>query len=135
MEEVQDAEALDSDVAAKYRSVSMRLSYLAQDRPYLLVLAKELAKGLKNPTTAHWKMVKRGARYLRSFPRMIHLFPNQSHFSRLEVWVDADHAGCIRSRKSTSGLAIQLGKCTIKMSCKTQGVIALSTGEAEYYSL
>ena len=56
-------------------------------------------------------------------------------FRELEVWVDADHAGCIRSRKSTSGLALQLGKCTIKMSCKTQGVIALSTGEAEYYSL
>ena len=32
LEEVQDAEALDSDLAAKYCSVSMRLSYLAQDR-------------------------------------------------------------------------------------------------------
>ena len=38
LEEVQDAEALDSDVAAKYGSVSMRLSYLAQDRLDLLVL-------------------------------------------------------------------------------------------------
>ena len=56
-------------------------------------------------------------------------------FTNLELWVDADHAGCIRSRKSTIGTAFQLGKCTMRTTCKSQAVIALSSGEAEYYGL
>ena len=73
--------------------------------------------------------------YLRANPRLIDLFPNQTQFTNLELWVDADHAGCIRSRKSTTGTALQLGKCTIRTTCKSQAVIALSSGEAECYSL
>jgi len=134
LEEIQDAEALDLDLAAKYRSVSMRLSYLAQDRPDLLVLAKELAKGLKNPTTAHWKMLKRGARYLRSFPRMIHLFPNQSHFSRLEVWVDADHAGEAEYYSLVSGACNALGEQAVLkdwgISVPISGYMDATTGLA-----
>ena len=135
VDDVDDADPLEPEVASKYRSVSMRLSYLAQDRPDLQVLAKELAKGLKNPTTAHWMMLKRGARYLRSRPRLVHLFPYQQSISRLDVWTDSDHAGCLRTRKSTSGYCIRLGGSTTKTSCKSQAVIALSSGEAEYYAL
>ena len=135
IQEALSSEELDADQAAMYRSASMRLAYLSQDRPDLLVLGKELAKGLKKPTQAHLQMLKRGVRYLRSHPRLIHLFPYQNQFSNLEVWVDADHAGCIRSRKSTTGTVLQLGKCTIRTTCKSQAVIALSSGEAEYYGL
>ena len=133
IEEALNSEELSESEAVMYRSASMRLAYPSQDRPDLLVLGKELAKGLKKPTQAHLQMLKRGVRYLRSHPRPIHLFPNQSQFTNSEVWVDADHAGCIRSRKSTTGTALQLGKCTIRTSCKSQAVIALSSGEAEYY--
>lgn len=135
VEEVDDAEPLSPNDASKYRSVSMRLAYLSQDRPDLQVLAKELAKGLKNPTTAHWKMLKRGARYLQNRPRLVHLFPSQQAIARLDVWTDADHAGCLRTRKSTSGYCVRLNGSTIKTSCKSQAVIALSSGEAEFYSL
>ena len=38
-------------------------------------------------------------------------------------------------RKSTTGTALQLGKCTIRTTCKSQAVTALSSGEAEYYGL
>ena len=52
-----------------------------------------------------------------------------------EVWVDASHAGCLRTRKSTSGCSVILGgACTLAYS-RTQAVIALSSSEAEYYSL
>ena len=112
-------------------AASMRLAYLSQDRPDLLVLGKELAKGLKRPTVALFQMLKRGV----SYPRLIHLFPNQTQLTNLELWVDADHAGCIRSRKSTTCTALQLGKCTIRTTRKSQAVIALSSGEAEYYGL
>ena len=135
MEEALNAEDLDEELCGLYRSATMRLAYLSQDRPGLLVLGKELAKRLKGPTVAHFQVLKRGVRYQRANPRIVHLFPNQTQFTNLELWVDADHAGCSRSRKSTTGTALQLGKCTIRTTCKSQAVIALSSGEAEYYGL
>ena len=113
----------------------MRLANLSQDRLDLLVLGKELAKGLKKPTPAHFQMLKRGVPYLRSHPRLVHVFANQDKFTQLEVWAVADHAGCIRSRKSTTGTILRLGKNTIRNTCKSQAVIALSSGEAEYDGL
>ena len=56
------SEELDEETSAMYRSASMTLAYLSQDRPDLLVLGKELAKGLKRPTQAHFQMLKRGVR-------------------------------------------------------------------------
>merc|ERR1711994_423562 len=52
----------------------------------------------------------------------------------VKIWTDADHAGCLRTRKSTSGIA-QLGPHLIKSWSTTQSVVALSVGEAEYYGL
>ena len=65
----------------------------------------------------------------------MHLFPYQSCIHRITAWVDADHAGCLRSRKSTTSYCLRLGSSTIKTGCKSQAVIALNSGEAEYYGL
>ena len=107
LEEVENSEPLEPSEVPRYRSVSMRLAYLAQDRPDLQVLAKELAKGLKNPTKAHWMMLKRGARYLKNKPRLIHLFPFQQTAHRLEVWCDADHAGCCELGRAQLAIAFE----------------------------
>ena len=53
----------------------------------------------------------------------------------LNAFADSDFAGCIKTRKSTSGGAIKFGEHCIKSWSSTQSVIALSSGEAEYYSL
>ena len=42
IEETLTSEELDEETSAMYRSASMRLAYLSQDRPDLLVLGKEL---------------------------------------------------------------------------------------------
>eukprot|EP00435_Cladocopium_sp_Y103_P000902 s6681_g1.t1 len=44
VDEIDEAELLNPEDASRYRSVSMRLAYLSQDRPDLQVLAKELAQ-------------------------------------------------------------------------------------------
>ena len=49
--------------------------------------------------------------------------------------VDSDHAGCVRTRKSTTGLAAFYGKHVIKAASTTQTVIALSSGESEFYAI
>ena len=53
----------------------------------------------------------------------------------LEVYVDTDHAGCLETRKSTSGGVILHGCHGVKTWSATQQVIALSSGEAEYYGM
>ena len=48
---------------------------------------------------------------------------------------DSDHAGCARTRKSTSGGIIRWGAHILKWWSKTQPTIALSSGEAELFAL
>ena len=66
---------------------------------------------------------------------MVQKFPYQTSVPCVTVWADTDHAGCVRTRKSTSGGVILLGRSTIHTYSKGQAVIALSSGEAEYYGL
>ena len=54
---------------------------------------------------------------------------------KLDVWVDTDYAGCRKTRKSTSGGHVLLGQHSIKGWSVTQAIIALSSGEAEYYGI
>jgi len=50
-------------------------------------------------------------------------------------WTDTDYAGCRDTRKSTSGGVIRLGTHVLRGWSSTQKVIALSSGEAEYYGM
>ncbi|CAE7223346.1 GIP [Symbiodinium sp. CCMP2592] len=134
-EEDMDKTPLGTAEAALYRSIAMRIGYLSMDRPDLLRTVRELAKGLKEPQQHHWGLLKRAARYLRGAPRLVQLIPYQEHFTSINAWSDSDHAGCIKTRKSTTGTVIQLGEVTVKTAAKGQAVIAMSTGEAEYYGL
>ena len=53
---------------------------------------------------------------------------------RLIVYTDSDFAGCLRTRRSTSCVQIFLGAHLIKCTSKTQAVVSLSSGEAEFYA-
>ena len=55
---------LTAEEASAYRSIAMRIAYLAMDRPDLLRTSRELAKGLKEPTSYHWSLLKQAALYL-----------------------------------------------------------------------
>ena len=53
--------------------------------------------------------------------------------SVIRAYVDSDWAGCRKSRKSTSGGVLYFGESAVR-GWSTQAVIALSSGEAEYYA-
>lgn len=138
-EKAQEAEEedtyLDAEATSRYQSLAMRLNYIAQDRTDLQRTVRELAKGMQSPTERHWALLKRAARYLRYAPRVVQRLGYQDRIDKLEVYVDSDHAGCVRTRKSTTGAVIMLGKNQLRSLCRGQAVIALSSGEAEYYGL
>ena len=51
----------------------------------------------------------------------------------MNVYVARDYAGCKRTRRSTNGGLAMLGEHVIKSWASTQIVVALSSGDAEYY--
>ena len=50
------------------------------------------------------------------------------------TYSDANWAGCLKSRKSTSGGVIKLGDHLLRSWSKTQTNIALSSAESEFYA-
>ena len=80
--------------------------------------------------------MKRLARYLLQFPRIIFEFnPNLEDDGVIYVYSDSDWAGCLRTRRSTSGGVMMLGNGVVKTWSNTQTTIAQSSGEAEYYAI
>ena len=53
----------------------------------------------------------------------------------ISVHTDSDWAGCVSTRKSTQGGVVMIGRACVKTWSSTQAIIALSSGEAEFYDI
>nr|GEX95307.1 retrovirus-related Pol polyprotein from transposon TNT 1-94 [Tanacetum cinerariifolium] len=86
-------------------------------------------------TEKHLTAVKRIFRYLKDTIYMGLWYPKDTGFE-LTAFLDSDHAGCLDSRKSTSG-GIQFlgGEKLVSWSSKKQDCTSMSFTEAEYVSL
>ena len=89
---------------------------------------------MSSPTEQSWKALKRLGRYLCGLPRLVYTYRKQD-IGAIDVYVDTDWAGCVKTRKSTSGGAVVLGKHTIKHWSSTHPRVSLSSGEAEFYGV
>ena len=90
---------------------------------------------MSEPNQSDWTLLKKLARYLKAHPRQVCMFQYQDAPTELSIIVDTDYGGCKRTRKSTNGGLAMLGKHVIKTWSSTQTVVALSSGEAEYYGV
>ena len=116
----------------QYRSVVVRAAYLSQDRPDLSYSTKELARDMQKPTEQSITTLKRLGWYLKKRPRLVQLFVEQTSTTnvvRLDVYGDSDHAGCLKTRKSTTGMVLMRDAHCLKVSSHTQSTISLSSGE------
>ena len=129
-----DETPLPSGEASLYKSATMRLAYLAQDRPDVQFASKELARYMQAPSRFDLQQLKRAVRYLKAVPRLAQRFPMQDVPERVTTFTDSDFAGCQLSRRSTSCCMIFWGKHCLRSSSTTQAVVSLSSGEAEFYS-
>ena len=86
-----------------YRALVVRANYLAQDRADIAFAVKELCRHMSQPRQCDWAQMKRLGRYLVDKTRVIVNFAYQSKPEHLSVWTDTDHAGCLKTRKSTNG--------------------------------
>ncbi|GJV24921.1 hypothetical protein Tco_1377616, partial [Tanacetum coccineum] len=85
-----------------YHSKIGSLMYLTSSRPSVVQAVCYCARYQARSTEKHLKVVKRIFRYLRGTINMGLLYPKDSGFE-LTAFSDADHAGCIDTRKITSG--------------------------------
>ena len=63
------------------------------------------------------------------------IYSTNNNSTQLVGYDEADWAGDVNTRKSTSEYAFQIGGSTISWMSKCQSIVALSTIEAEYVAL
>ena len=112
------------------RSIA-RLNYMAQDRPDLSAVSRALSSCMAKPHEGAVVGIKRVIRYIRRYPRCINMMRWQDEQLQVVTYVDSDWAGDVKSRKSTSGGFVQIGRHVVCHWSKLQSNIALSSGEAE----
>ena len=121
----EEREEMSSSAATVFRRCAARLVYMAQDRGDLSFAAKNAAQRMAKPKVGDDLVIKRAVRYLKAYPRMALTFKFQEKPKCLRVYVDADWANDVDSRRSTSGGTIKLGENTIAWWSKGQSRIAL----------
>ncbi|GKC66972.1 retrovirus-related pol polyprotein from transposon TNT 1-94 [Tanacetum coccineum] len=99
---------LDDDLSGtlvdqiKYHSMVGALMYLTASRPDIVHATCYCARYQARPTEKHLKEVKQIFRYLKNTINMRLWYPKDTSFE-LTTFLDLDHAGCLNSRKNTSG--------------------------------
>ena len=78
--------------------------------------------------------LKRAARYLVGKPIAALRFRRQEHADKITVFVDSDFAGDPVSRKSTTGVVVQIGNHTFKSGSTLQSLTVLRALERRSFT-
>ena len=127
----------EKEITFPYQEVVGSLLYLSTGtRPDISQAVAVLSRFMANHQQTNWKAAKRVLRYLKGTKTLGLTFGGDiSDGNTLKAYVDADWAGDLTARKSTSGIAITLNGAGITWLSKQQSTVALSTLEAEYIAL
>ena len=99
--------------------------------PDLAYITGMLDRFQSNPGTDHWKAVKKVLHYLQGTKHYELMYKK---YDSLEVigYSDADHAGCVDGRRSTSGYVVTLAGGAISWKSCKQSIATGSTMHAEF---
>ncbi|XP_070013459.1 secreted RxLR effector protein 161-like [Nicotiana sylvestris] len=114
-----------------YKGIIGSLLYLTACRIDIVFSMGLYARFQSNPNESHLKAAKRILRYLKGTQDLVLYYPSGDNFN-LIGYADADYAGYLVDRKSTSGMAHFLRSCVISWGTRKQNSVALSIAEAEY---
>jgi len=110
------------------------LQYLTVTRPDVSYAINKVFQFLARPTSAHYDAVKRILRYVQGTVSTGFLIQKSSS-TLLNIYIDADWAGCSDDRRSTGGFAIFLGPNLVSWSSRKQPTVSCSSTQAEYKAL
>ena len=107
------------------------LLYLAgRTRPDICTAVNILSRYAASPQLSHLVAEMRVLRYLQGTKTLC--LRMQPRGSKLTAYADADWGSDKTTRKSTTGVLMQLGGSTVAWKTRKQSVIALFTTEAEF---
>lgn len=120
---------------SNYRSLVGGLLYLAiVARPDIAATAGILGRRFSAPRECDWTAAKRVLRYLKA-TKCYQLQLGGDQQQSLTGYSDADWAGDVGSRRSTSGILFKFGGGCIMWASRRQVCVSLSSMEAEYVAL
>lgn len=124
----KDGEPLDTATHG-YSQLIGSLIYLSVcTRPDISQALGALARYMAAPTVVHWQAAKGVLRYIAGTPNFGITFGGLE----LTAYCDADYAGDVDTRRSTTGYVFIMGGGAISWSSRLQPTVAASTTEAEY---
>ena len=119
-----------------YQAIVGSLLYISTKiRPDIAFSVNSIANFCASPTKEHWIVVKRILHYLNGSRQLGLLYTTSTLSEEITGYSDADWAGDVGDRKSTSGYVFLLGGAAVSWKFAKQTTVALSTAEAEYIAL
>ncbi|XP_026410095.1 uncharacterized protein LOC113305228 [Papaver somniferum] len=114
-----------------YRQLVGSLIYLTITRPDILYAVGVVSQFMEKPCVSHWIAAKRVLRYVKGTLEYGLMYTGSKECS-LHGFVDADWAGDMNDRRSTTGYCFYMGSAAVSWCSKKQRNVALSSTEAEY---
>ncbi|GKB74154.1 ribonuclease H-like domain-containing protein [Tanacetum coccineum] len=114
-----------------YRSLVGALQYLTFTRPDLSYVVQQVCLYMHDPRDPHFTALKRILCYVcgtLDYGLQLHV----SSTTQLSAYTDVDWAGCLVTRRSTSGYCVFLGDNLLSWYAKRQVTLSRSSVEAEY---
>ncbi|BFG15965.1 hypothetical protein CerSpe_022390 [Prunus speciosa] len=115
----------------RYQKLVGKLIYLSHTRPDIAYAVSVVSQFMHAPSESHMEAVLRILRYLKSAPGKGLIFTKHGHLD-VQAYTDADYAGSIVDRRSTSGYFTFVGGNLVTWRSKKQKVVSRSSAEAEY---
>jgi hypothetical protein len=109
------------------------LIYLVLTRPNIAYVVGVVSRFIQNPRKPHLEAVRRILRYVKGTSNFGILY-EKGVSCKVVGFCDADYAGDISTRKSTTGYVFSLGSGAISWCSKRQSIVSLLTTEAEHTS-
>ncbi|KAJ0431334.1 putative RNA-directed DNA polymerase [Helianthus annuus] len=115
----------------EYRKLVGSLIYLTLTRPDLSFSVGVLSRFMQCPRKPHMIAMKRVLRYIKGTVEQGVWFKRENE-PKLIGFCDADYAGDLNERRSTTGYVFMYGSGAVSWRSKRQPTVSLSTTEAEY---
>ena len=127
------AKLIEGDTVDKgrYQQLVGKLIYLSHTRPDITFVVSVVSQYMHSSCQGHFDAVYRTLRYLKKTPGKGLFFGKQGN-KKVEIFTDADWAGYVNDRKSTSEYCTRLWGNLVTWRSKKQSVVARSSAEAEY---
>ncbi|XP_071637520.1 uncharacterized protein [Temnothorax longispinosus] len=101
-------------------------------RPDIVFAVNTASKFLNTHTLTHWRAVKKIFAYLVDTVNVGIEYRSGGSDSKLVGFSDADYAGDLEARRSTTGYVYSLANGSVTWSSRRQKMVTLSTTKAEY---